>query len=138
MLLGDELRGLHLPGGGLLALGVAVGEVVESLPLAGSPLADLLDGLQVLHDVHLAVEEPVGRSGSEDLVEAHIDHFTLGAVIGRSGREVLALFGLSRVAHFDHGLLKLLHEVRIHQIAFEFHVVDNQFHYSVVLLWSVL
>ena len=57
---------------------------------------DLLDGLQVLHDVHLAVEEPVGRSGSEDLVEAHIDHFTLGAVIGRSGREVLALWRLNK------------------------------------------
>lgn len=86
VLLGDELRGLHLPGGSLLALGVAVGEVVERLPLTGSPLADLLDGLQVLHDVHLAVEEPVGRPGAENLVKAHIDHLTLGAVVGRSGR----------------------------------------------------
>ena len=48
VLLGDELRGLHLPGGSLLALGVAVGEVVERLPLTGSPLADLLD-LSLIH-----------------------------------------------------------------------------------------
>lgn len=36
VLLGDELRGLHLPGGSLLALGVAVGEVVERLPLTAA------------------------------------------------------------------------------------------------------
>ena len=124
--------------GVLLALGVAVGEVVQGLAFSGSPLAHLLDGLQVLHDVHLAAEQLDGRAGAEDLVEAGVDHLALCAVVGRSGREVLASFLLSRVAHFNHRGLELLHEVGVHQVAFELDVVNDQFHYSVFLHWSVL